>query len=325
MTYLKSYTALAIATFSIGLIACSEKSEPKPVVSDLKTLTIGFQKSSLSSIVLKSETELFKKQFPNTDVQWREFPAGPQMLEALSVGAIDFGSVGNTPPIFAQAANKNITYVGYENIHRKWQSVLVPKDSPITNIEQLKGKRIAVQKGSSAHDLLGRVLQKANLKWSDIQPIWLAPADARAALDKKSVDAWAIWEPFLSAAEVEGNARPVIDGSSFETTYNFLISRPDFVKAHPQETKNFINVANDAARWIVDHPQETLKLYSQTIGLNENIAQRVLDKREKPSLIHNMTDDVIQAQQSIADRFYGDQLIPQKIDVKQAVWPGTSN
>lgn len=324
MTHLKSWALTLTAVSIIGLTACAEKKAEPTTVKDVDTLTIGFQKSSLSSIVLKSEQELFKKQFPNTQLQWREFPAGPQMLEALSVGAIDFGSVGNTPPVFAQAANKNITYVGYENIHPKWQSVLVPQDSSITSIEQLKGKRIAVQKGSSAHDLLGRVLQKANLKWSDIQPIWLVPADARAAFDKKSVDAWVIWEPFLSAAEVEGKARSVIDGSSFETTYNFLISRPDFVKAHPEEVKKFIAVSNDAARWIVEHPQETLKLYSQTIGLNENIAQRVLDKRDKPSLIYNMTSSVTQAQQHIADRFYTEQLIPQKIDVQQAVWQNTA-
>lgn len=329
MTYFKSWSATSSTAIVLSLLlsacggqknASSEGSEKKTTSDELKTLTIGYQKSSLNSIVLKSDAQLLSKEFPNTKVEWKEFPAGPQMLEALSVGSIDLGSVGNTPPIFAQAANKHIVYVGYENVHPKWQSVLVPKDSPIQSIEDLKGKKIAVQKGSSAHDLLGRVLQKAHLTWSDIQPIWLAPADARAALDKKSIDAWAIWEPFLSAAEVEGQARSIVDGTTFESTYNFLISRPDFVKNHPSEVKKYIQSSNNAAQWIVDHPSETLSLYSKTIGLNTDIAQRVLDKRYKPSIVNELKPEVVEAQQRIADRFSEEKLIPQKLDVKQAVW-----
>ncbi|ESK38334.1 hypothetical protein P256_01867 [Acinetobacter nectaris CIP 110549] len=322
-----SYTwnvLFGIGLSSLLLQGCSSHTETtnKENTQQSQTLTIGFQKSSLSSIVLQTEQNLLKKEFPQVNVQWREFPAGPQMLEALSAGAIDIGSVGNTPPIFAQAGNKNIVYVGYENVQPQWQAVVVSANSTIQNIEQLKGKKVAVQKGSSAHDLLGRVLEKAHLKWSDIQPVWLAPADARAALDKGSVDAWVIWEPFLTVAEVEGNARPIIDGTQFENTYNFLISRPDFVKNHASEVKSFIQASNEAAQWIVAHPTETRSLYQNAINVNADIAQRVLDKRYKPSLMKPMTNEVIAAQQQIADRFTTDQVIPQHIDVKQAVWQG---
>ncbi|MHA3103943.1 aliphatic sulfonate ABC transporter substrate-binding protein [Acinetobacter sp. ANC 3791] len=327
MSYLRSTSLVALTSVTVLLAAC-QKSETAPAqasvpaashAAELKTLSIGFQKSSLNSIVLKQQ-QLLEKEFPKTKVEWKEFPAGPQMLEALAVGAVDLGSVGNTPPIFAQAANKGIVYVGYENVHPKWQAVLVPNDSPIKTIADLKGKRIAVQKGSSAHDLLGRVLKKANLTWNDIQPIWLAPADARAALDKKSVDAWAIWEPFRSAAEVEGHARPIIDGTAFETTYNFVIGNPDFVKAHSQETTQFLTALNHAAQWIVDHPKESLQLYQQATGLNADIAQRVLDKRYKPSLTQAITPEVVKAQQEIANRFYQEKLIPNSIEINQIIW-----
>lgn len=327
MSYLRTTSLIALSSVTVLLAAC-QKSETAPTQAaapaasqnnELKTLSIGFQKSSLNSIVLKQQ-HLLEKEFPKTKIEWKEFPAGPQMLEALAVGAVDLGTVGNTPSIFAQAADKGIVYVGYENVHPKWQAVLVPNDSPIKSIADLKGKRIAVQKGSSAHDLLGRVLKKANLTWNDIQPIWLAPADARAALDKKSVDAWAIWEPFYSAAEVQGHARPIIDGTAFETTYNFLIGNPDFVKAHSQETKQFLNTLNHAAQWIVDHPQESLKLYQDATGLNADIAQRVLDKRYKPSLTQPITPEVVKAQQEIADRFYQEKLIPKQIEINPIIW-----
>ncbi|MHA3080897.1 aliphatic sulfonate ABC transporter substrate-binding protein [Acinetobacter sp. ANC 5502] len=327
MNYLRSTSLVALTSVTVLLAAC-QKSETAPAqastpaashAAELKTLSIGFQKSSLNSIVLKQQ-HLLEKEFPKIKVEWKEFPAGPQMLEALAVGAVDLGSVGNTPPIFAQAANKGIVYVGYEKVHPKWQAVLVPNDSLIKTIADLKGKRIAVQKGSSAHDLLGRVLKKANLTWNDIQPIWLAPADARAALDKKSVDAWAIWEPFRSAAEVEGYARPIIDGTAFETTYNFVIGNPDFVKAHSQETTQFLTALNHAAQWIVDHPNESLQLYQQATGLNADIAQRVLDKRYKPSLTQAITPEVVKAQQEIANRFYQEKLIPNSIEINQIIW-----
>lgn len=327
MSYLRTTSLIALSSVTVLLAAC-QKSETAPAQAassaasqsnELKTLSIGFQKSSLNSIVLKQQ-HLLEKEFPKTKIEWKEFPAGPQMLEALAVGAVDLGTVGNTPSIFAQAADKGIVYVGYENVHPKWQAVLVPNDSPIKNIADLKGKRIAVQKGSSAHDLLGRVLKKANLTWNDIQPIWLAPADARAALDKKSVDAWAIWEPFYSAAEVQGHARPIIDGTAFETTYNFVIGNPDFVKAHSQETKQFLNTLNHAAQWIVDHPQDSLKLYQEATGLNADIAQRVLDKRYKPSLTQPITPEVVKAQQEIADRFYQEKLIPKQIEINPIIW-----
>lgn len=96
-----------------------------------------------------------------------------QMLEALAVGAVDFGAVGNTPPIFAQAADKDLSYVGYEVVPANSQALLIPANSTIKSIQDLKGKRIAVQKGSSAHELLAKVLQKAGLSWQDIQPVWL--------------------------------------------------------------------------------------------------------------------------------------------------------
>lgn len=305
--------------FSLLFIGCQKQSQESAVVPQAQqVIKIGFQKSSLNSIVLKHNEKILHQFFPHVQIEWKEFPAGPQMLEALSVGSIDLGSVGNTPPIFAQAADKNIEYVAYENVHPLWQAVLISQGSDIKRIEQLKGKKVAVQKGSSAHDLLGRVLQKAHLNWSDIEPVWLAPADARAALDKKAVDAWVIWEPFLTAAQIDSHAQSLIDGSSFENTYNFLIGQPKFLKSHPQETQKFIQANNQAAKWVVTHPQETLDLYGKAIGLSPEITQKVLDKKYKPALLLPINQTVIDAQQHIADRFTVDHVIPHHISIVNA-------
>lgn len=171
----KAVSYIGLVTLSLSLTAC-QKQQPiaaaEATVQQAKIITIGFQKSALNLLVTRDE-KLLEQQFPDSKIEWKEFPAGPQMLEALAVGAVDYGYVGNTPPIFAQAANKALNYVAFEKVAGDSLAVVVPKESALQSIQQLKGKRIAVQKGSSAHELLAKTLQKAGLDWSDIQAIWL--------------------------------------------------------------------------------------------------------------------------------------------------------
>lgn len=324
MNHLKKIAYFSgVIAVSLGLSACVKKenthSNPSEQVDEIKTISIGFQKSSLTLLIARDE-KLLEQQFPNTKIKWIEFPAGPQMLEALAVGAVDYGSVGNTPPIFAQAAAKELSYVGSEVYSDKSLALVVPPQSPIKNIADLKGKRIALQKGSNAHEFLAKVLAKANLTWSDIQPIWLPPADARAAFDKKSVDAWAIWDPFLSTAELQGPATVLITTGDFDKTYSFYIGNPKFIQQHPQATAKFLTALNTADQWIVKNQTTALDIYQKNTGLNADVAKNAFDRRNKPSPISALTPEVTKAQQAIADQFQQLELIPKKIDVQSVVW-----
>ena len=325
MNTLKTITLVGVTALSLALSACQKSESSQSQAADqntaetVNTLSIGYQKSSLNLLVARQQ-KLFEQEFPHAKIEWKEFPAGPQMLEALAVGAIDFGAVGNTPPIFAQAAGKDLSYVGYELVPANSQALLIPKVSAIQSIQDLKGKRIAVQKGSSAHELLAKILQKAGLSWQDIQPIWLPPADARAAFDKQSVDAWAIWEPYLSAAEQDAHAQVLIDGTAFPKTYSFYIGNPKFIAAHPQATSQFLHGLNQADQWVLNNQPQALSVYTQSTGLQPSIAQRVIDKRLKPSPIQTLSPEVVQAQQQIADLFQQVQLIPKNIQVQTTVW-----
>ena len=143
MKTLKTVSSIGIVSLSLGLGACQKQDTAATNISEkqaadpVKTLSIGYQKSSLNLLVAR-EQKLFEQQFPQAKIEWKEFPAGPQMLEALSVGAVDFGSVGNTPPIFAQAADKELSYVGYEQVPANAQALLIAKNSPIDSIQDLK-------------------------------------------------------------------------------------------------------------------------------------------------------------------------------------------
>jgi ABC-type nitrate/sulfonate/bicarbonate transport system substrate-binding protein len=188
-------------------------------------LRIGYQKSAVNLVILKQQSVL-EKRFPNTRVSWIEFPAGPQLLEALSVGSLEFGLTGDSPPVFAQAP-ADLLCVGAEPPKPDSSAILVLKDSPVKKLADLKGRKIALQKGSSAHYLLVRAVEKAGLQWSDIQPVYLAPADARAAFERKSVDAWAIWDPYYAATELAIQPRVLATGRDLSSNNSFyLASRP---------------------------------------------------------------------------------------------------
>ena len=331
MSNLRTVSYLTLASLSLGLTACQKQEQAQQTTAvgtapaqEVKTIAIGFQKSALNLLVARDE-KLLEKEFPNTNIEWKEFPAGPQMLEALAVGAVDYGFVGNTPPIFAQSAGKDLTYVGYEVYSDGSLALVVPQQSSIQKIDDLKGKRIALQKGSSAHEFLSKILVKAGLSWSDIQPIWLPPADARAAFDKKSVDAWAIWDPFLSAAELQGHARIVTRTGDFDKTYTYYVANPKFVNAHPQATEGVLKALNQADQWIVKNQTLALQVYQKNTGLPVEVAKNAFDRRNKPSPVQPLSAEVIQSQQNIADQFHQLGLIPNKINVQPVIWTASSH
>ncbi|HEY9295947.1 MAG TPA: aliphatic sulfonate ABC transporter substrate-binding protein, partial [Phormidium sp.] len=191
-------------------------------------IRIGYQKYGTLTL-LKSRGNLEKRlASQSTSVQWIQFPAGPQLLEALNAGSIDFGHTGEAPPIFAQAAGAPLVYVANEPPNPKGEAILVPKDSPIQDVAGLKGKKVVFNKGSNVHYLVVEALRAAGLKYSDIKPIYLPPADARAAFEQGSVDAWAIWDPFFTVAKRATNARVLKDGEGLVANREFYLAAKPF-------------------------------------------------------------------------------------------------
>ncbi|HBL9078884.1 TPA: aliphatic sulfonate ABC transporter substrate-binding protein SsuA, partial [Escherichia coli] len=144
-----------VGLLSVSTIAVAAESSPE-------ALRIGYQKGSIGMVLAKSH-QLLEKRYPQSKISWVEFPAGPQMLEALNVGSIDLGSTGDIPPIFAQAAGADLVYVGVEPPKPKAEVILVAENSPIKTVADLKGHKVAFQKGSSSHNLLLRALRQAGL------------------------------------------------------------------------------------------------------------------------------------------------------------------
>lgn len=287
-----------------------------------KTVRIGFQKYG-KLVLLKGKGSLEEKLKPlGYKVVWTEFPSGPPLLEALNVGAIDFGNTGEAPPIFAQAAGAPIQYVAYEPPAPKGEAILVPKDSKLNSVADLKGKKVALNKGSNVHYLLVKALEKAGVKYSEIEPVFLAPADARAAFERGSVDAWVIWDPFQASAEVATGARTLADGTGIVANYQFYFSSKKFLDNDPKVIDAVLEQLNEVDEWTKKDIHAVAEQIAPAVGLPVAVVEVAL-KRQSYG-IKPITDGVVAEQQQVADTFFGLGLIPKAIKISDvARRPGT--
>ncbi|MRT47379.1 sulfonate transport system substrate-binding protein [Raoultella sp. BIGb0399] len=306
---LRTLTLSGLLTFS----ALSHAAESAP-----DALRIGYQKGSVSMVLAKSH-QLLEKRYPHTTISWVEFPAGPQMLEALNVGSIDLGSTGDIPPIFAQAAGADLVYVGAEPPKPKAEVILVAQDSPIKSVAELKGRKVAFQKGSSSHNLLLRALQQAGLKISDIQPVYLAPADARAAFQQGNVDAWAIWDPYYSAALQQTHARVLKDGSDLKQTGSFYLAARPYADKNPAFITGVLETFSQADALTLSQRPQSITLLAKTMGVPEAVIASYLDHRP-PTTITPVSAETAARQQQTADLFYENKLVPKKVDIRTRIW-----
>jgi sulfonate transport system substrate-binding protein len=270
------------------------------------TLRVGDQKAG-SQALLKAAGLLDGTSYKIT---WSQFTSGPPMLEAINAGAVDIGGVGNTPPVFAAAAGSKIKVVSAYRQNLAGAAILVPQNSTITSPAQLKGKKIAVAKGSSAHYHLLSVLQKAGLSFKDIQPQYLQPADALAAFSSGTIDAWAIWEPFTSQAELQNKAKLLVDGNGYVNGLNFQVAAPGALEDKGKDVaiRDFLTRLTKARSWASTHQAEWAKVWAQETGLPVEVANAaVADTVATPIVID---DSVISSEQQMADAFSAEGLIP---------------
>jgi sulfonate transport system substrate-binding protein len=282
------------------------------------TLRIGFQKSSVNLVLLKQQG-LLEKRFPNTRVQWVEFPAGPQLLEALAVDSLDLGFTGDAPPVFAQAAGKELFYVGAELPKPNSSAILVKQGSPIRTLADLKGKKIAFQKGSSAHYLVVRALEQGQVAWSDITPAYLTPSEGRAAFERDSVDAWAIWDPFYAAAEVDVKPRVLTNGVGLSGNNSFYLASRALKEQHPATILALFDELNRVDAHAQSHRIEAGKLIASQSGLNLSTVLRFLERRPATPT-RPLWPALVQDQQRVADAFFKQGLIPRRIAVADIAW-----
>lgn len=282
-----------------------------------KVLRIGFQKGEPLLVASKQNRTFEELLNPlGIDVHWVEFQFGPPMLEAMRVHAVDFGAVGDTPPVFAQAAHGDLLYVAAQRAGG--QAILVPPGSRLRTLHDLKGKKVAFGRGSSAHNLTIAALEKAGLTYADIHPVELGPADASAAFERGSVDAWTIWDPYYALFETRPGVRVLAKWTDITEQNSFFLASRAYVEANTATTVKVVNKLTDIAAWARAHRPELAALIAKETGLPPDAVQRAVNRA--PFTVLPMNDEIVRNQQRVANRFRALGLIPIDIKVSDQVW-----
>lgn len=283
-----------------------------------RTFRIGYQKASVTLVLAKAKKTFEAALTPlGWSVTWAEFTSGPPMMEALAADAIDFAFTGEPPVIFAQAAHTNLVYVAATQPGPRNIGILKPPSSKLEHVAELKGKRVAVAKGSSAHYLLVSALEHANVPYDSVEKVFLQPPDARAAFATGAVDAWSIWDPFYAGAQAAG-AVLLVNGVGLMPGRGFYTSGRNFAEKNPDLLIHAIAVLNAQEQWEKTHQNETAALLSPGIGLPESVL-KVWFARQKYG-VGKMTPEIFADQQKIADTFFKLGLIPEHINVVDDRW-----
>jgi sulfonate transport system substrate-binding protein len=278
------------------------------------TLRIGYQKSSTLLTILKLRGQLEQDLAPlGVKITWHEFSSGLPLLEALNVGGVDLSAdVADTVPVFAQAAGAQLTYFAQEAPSPSAQAIVVRADAPYKSVADLKGKKIAVTKAAGSHYLLIAALEKAGLRFKDIEAAYLTPADGRAAFERGSVAAWVTWDPFLAGVQNQSNIRILADGRNVADYQRYYLASTAYATARPDVLAVVFDALNKTGKWVKQSPKEAAELLAPAWGLDAKTVELANSRRSYE--VRPVLKEALGEQQKIADAFFSEGLLPRKLD-----------
>lgn len=313
------FLVAGVFTLSTSLVGCSSQTTDKSAVasSNIKTKVLRMGYQSAGDIV-KVKGVLEKRLTPlGISVEWSKFAAGPQLLEAMNVGSVDFGFVGETPPIFAQASGVPFVYVASSKPGTgEATAVVVDNDSPIKTVADLKGKGLAFQRATAQQYFVVKVLEEAGLKLSDVKHINLTPLETRAAFERKSIEAAVINDPHLALFQKTGRVRILRDGKNITTQGGYWLGSRMFVKDNPELVKAILEEINNIGKWAESNPRKVAELISPEAKIDVPTLELVSKRRLYT--LRPLSEEVLSGQQKIADLFYEQKFITKKINVRDA-------
>ncbi|HLR68009.1 sulfonate ABC transporter substrate-binding protein [Virgibacillus alimentarius] len=307
--------ALVSLFVMVIVIGCSKEGSTDEDTDQV--VRIGYQKNG-PLVILKSLGNLDERlKEEGWEVEWKEFQAGPALVEALNAGGIDVGRTGNSPPIFAQAADAPFTTLAAGKSKFYGSGILVPEDSDITSVSDLKDKKVSFAKGSSSHFLIVKALEEAGLKYEDIHPEFLTPGDARVAFEQGNIDAMVVWDPYTASTEINSGGKLLINGEGISTDRDFFLATNDFADQHADITEIIMEEVEDSSEWANNNHEELIEMLSPILKIDEASIKKSIERREYG--VDEINDKIIKEQQEIADTFYQLNIIPKEIHVKDVM------
>jgi sulfonate transport system substrate-binding protein len=311
---------LLMAT-SLTLVSCTgnqnNASDTKPSEIKTKVLRMGYQQAG----DLVRITKVLEKRLEPLEikVEWAQFAQGPQLMEAMNVGKIDLGAVGETPPIFAQAAGAKLVYV--VGSHRtensgKGSAIAVPLNSPIKSLKDIKGQKVVFQRASASHYFILRALEGVGLKPTDIQVVSIPTVESTSAFLQGKIPVWVTSDPYLALAEKAGKIRVLQTAQGLNSPGGYYMGQKQFAIDNPGLLRIVIEEIDKIQRWAESHPEETVKLIAPYQKLPEDVLELAISRRSYG--LRSISPDLIEEQQRVADYFYKNGVIPKPINIQEA-------
>ncbi|WP_139992693.1 aliphatic sulfonate ABC transporter substrate-binding protein [Paenibacillus paridis] len=283
------------------------------------TVNIGVQ-HAVHPLVLAQQQKWFEDEFAkhNAKVNWVDIPGGPAQFDAILTNRLDLAVTGNTGVITGQISDIPFKEIAVGSTGSKNVGLLLPKDSTITELSALKGKKIAVAKATAAYDILFRLLDKAGLTAKDVEIIQLNADEAKAAFVSGSVDAWGIGEPYLSTAVVDEGAKVLGDGSTLNyISPAFHIARTKFADEHPELVVAYLKVLQTTLQWQAEHLDEAVKIYSEGTKLNPDVVKSVISNVQFATV--PVSDDFVKSQAELNEFLLKEKAVNKSVDVSTVV------
>lgn len=310
---------------TLGLIGAAAAASILPSIKTARAAAtefrIGWQKNGVLALAKRRGALEARLADRGITVSWSEFTSGPPLLEALGAGALDFGATGDVPPLFAQAAGGHLYYVGTYRGSPAGSAILVRKDSPIQTLEDLKGKKLAFKRGSSAHNVAVKALRKAGLTTADVEALDLAPPDAAAAFKTGSIDAWSIWDPYLAIAEADPDTRILTTAEGLVESYSFFLANQEFTDANGQAIVDVIDELGKVGKSAQGNLEQTVKELSEITGVPADVTRVTLNRPGADlGAVSTITDDAAAYQQALADEFFKIGIVPKQLTTGDIIW-----
>jgi sulfonate transport system substrate-binding protein len=310
--------------FKTALVASAAALALSVVAAQSATVTfnIGYQKGGLPAFLKGNDTlEKYRKQ--GVIFTWTLFTSGPPLLEALNAGAVDFGSVGDAPGVFALSGGASLKYVAVSESKNpaadSSEAVIVPVTSSIRTVADLKGKRIALARGSSAHYFTYNALREAGLNITkDVDVVALQPPDARPALESGAVDAWAIWEPYLSIAMAGGKVRVLRDHKGLGRGNGYHLSNANVIRdpAKLRALQILLRELDQTSRWANTNVPKVIDVLNAELGIPKEILAVTVPKGV-PYNIREFRAGDLQPLQRLADAFFEVKILPRQLTLQK--------
>ncbi|WP_162897989.1 aliphatic sulfonate ABC transporter substrate-binding protein [Companilactobacillus formosensis] len=284
--------------------------------SGLETVTIGYQKGDPFDIA-KQRGEFSKKmEKKGYKVVFKEFSDGNSLMQALKAGSVDYARTGDTPPVSALSTGTKLTYVAASSSKAKGSGILVKKSSSISSIEDLKGKKVAYTKGTSSQYMLLAALKKAGLSADDITWVNMDQSSASVAFSKGKVDAWATWDPYTAQAQLTQNAKLVTNGVGITNNRDYILTTQSYAKKNTEISKCLIKYLQEDMTWANNNHSELITMMSKSLKVSKSVVKKMVERRTYG--ISTMNNTYAKEEQKIADLFYEEGLIENKVTVSDS-------